>query len=120
MEMEEEMEIDAPHVKMDKPILSNCFVEEVASKLLDTGKQSDVRIVLDNGSSYNLHKAILAAHSPVLRAMFYYHPGKIEHHLGMVTKRGFEGVLAHIYTNAPTIFKPANEKIEQAADFLGI
>lgn len=72
------------------------FVEEVTSKLYDTGKYSDVRIVLDDGSSYNLHKAILTAHSPVLRKMFCRNPGK-EYHLGLVTKRAFEEVLSLIY-----------------------
>ena len=116
-EIEMEIEMDAPHFKVDKPILSNWFVEEVTSKLHDAGKHSDVRIILDDGSSYDLHKAILAAHSPVLRIMFYYNPGKIEHHLGMVTKKGFKGVLSHIYKKDDV---PANEEVKQAADFLGI
>ena len=72
------------------------FVEEVTSKLYATGEHSDVRIVLDDGSSYNLHKVILAAHSPVLRKMFKRNPGKV-YHLGLVTKRAFEEVLSLLY-----------------------
>ena len=74
-------------------IFSKSF-SEVTSELRATGKHSDVRIVLNDGSSYDLHKAILAACSSLLRKMFYYNPGKMEYHLGVVTKREFERVLS--------------------------
>ena len=96
---------------MDRCIFfSNSFLE-VTSKLHDTGKHSDVRITLDDGSSYNLHKAILSTHSPLLRKMFYYNPGKTEYHLGVVTKRGFECVLSYIYKDEDDYYYIFNRKM---------
>ena len=79
--------------------LSNLIFEELLNGQAFS-RHHDVKIVLDmdpTKEEYNLHKTILALHSPFFRKMFFNEPTKNVFEVGGISKQDFDVVIAAMY-----------------------
>ena len=65
---------------------------------------SDGTIVLDDGSVFKIHKALLSAHSDYFKTLFEWHTDQKEFHLKVyVSKEAMEQILSWIYSHNLTL-----------------
>ena len=79
--------------------LSNLIFEDLLNGQAFS-RHHDVKIVLDmdpTKEEYNLHKTILALHSPFFRKMFFNEPTKNVFEVGGISKQDFDVVIAEMY-----------------------
>lgn len=62
-----------------------------------SGKYSDATIMLDDESSFNIHRLVLAANSPVMQAIFDNEDKRTVHKVGDVSSETFQNFLIHCY-----------------------
>ena len=86
------------------PFLCMDFTTMTGPRLLDTGAHSDVKILLDDGSEYELHKAVLAAHSDFFRRLFFYEK-KVEYKIPAVASEDFNILLTWMYKGMPKFLR---------------
>ena len=87
----------------------------VTSRLRKGGRHTDAKIILADGTSFPIHKILLALGSSFFEKLFCYHPDDKEYKLGMVSSETMSHILDWIYghkmaltdKNVPEILKTA-------------
>ena len=103
----------------------------VASQWRETGDFSNGRIILDDGSTFKIHKILLATGSGYFETLFSWHKDQQDFHLKEVTKDAMDQILSWMYShrltlredNLPDVLKTAHyldcfEVVEQCKNFL--
>ena len=96
-------------------VSSDHFVK-VTSKMRKSGRLSDAKILLDDGSTFKIHKMLLAMGSSFFEMLFSRETGKTEYKISMVTFEVMDQILDWMYChkmalteeNLPEILKTAN------------
>ena len=116
--------------KRGKVYISSEEFVKVTSKLRQTGHLSDAKIVLSDGSSFDVHKTLLAAGSLFFRRLFILEKSP-EYKIHNVCKESFEQILNWMYKhsiklnyeNIADVLKDAHyldcpEVIEECSEFM--
>ena len=111
-------------------VSSDHFVK-VTSKMRKSGRLSDAKIILDDGSTFKIHKMLLAMGSSFFEKMFSRETGKTEYKISMVTFGVMDQILDWMYChklalteeNLPEILKTAHymdcfEVVDQCSKYL--
>ena len=90
----------------------------VASQWRETGDFSNGRIILDDGSTFKIHKILLATGSGYFETLFSWHKDQQDFHLKEVTKDAMEQILSWMYSHRLTLREDNLPDVLKTAHYL--
>ena len=93
-------------------------LQRVIKKRLRRGVHSDLTIVVEDNSEFQVHKILLAASSPYFETLFKYYPKEPKLYLSLVKRESMEAIIGIIYGEQPMIPEDQVFQLLIDADYL--